>query len=226
MFFWDPTFFLLIPAFILAMVAQRKVRTTYAEYEKIQASSGLTGARAAQKILDHKGIHDVDVEEIPGQLSDHYDPRKKKLRLSTAVYNGRSLAALGVAAHEAGHAIQHHVSYFPLQIRSFVIPVASIGSNAALPLFFIGFLFALPPLMTLGILFFTAAVIFQTATLPVEYNASNRALALLTDTGICVESEVPAARKVLRAAGLTYVAALAMALAQLLRMILLRGNRR
>ena len=221
----DPTFVLLIPALILAVYAQFKVRSTYQRFEKTGAASGLTGAEAARKILRYKAIDNVGVEEVEGNLTDHYDPRTKVVSLSSGVYNGTSLAALGVAAHETGHAMQDAKEYTPLKLRTTFFPVASIGSTAAFPLFFIGLLFRFPALMDLGIIFFTAAVVFQVITLPVEFNATNRALALLTDSGVFVPTEVPSARKVLRAAGLTYVAAAAMSLLQLLRLVLLRQSR-
>ena len=226
MFFYDPTFLLLIPAMILAVYAQFRVRSTYNRFGQTCAACGLTGAQAAEAILRRQGISDVGVEEVPGSLTDHYDPRTRTVRLSSGVYNGTSLAALGVAAHEVGHAIQDSKEYMPLKFRTAFFPVASFGSTAAFPLFLLGLLFMLPPLMDIGIIFFTAALAFQVITLPVEYNASNRALALLADTGVFTASEVPAAKKVLRAAGLTYVAAAATALLQLMQLLILRGRSR
>ncbi len=223
--FYDPTFLLLIPALVLAMYAQFKIRSTYARYDKVSAQSGMTGAEAARQILRHEGIHDVQVEEVEGFLSDHYDPRTRVVRLSGGVYRGTSLAAVGVAAHETGHAIQHARAYMPLRLRTAFFPMANIGTMAAFPLFLLGMFMSFPVLMDIGIIFFTAAVIFQFVTLPVEYNASTRALALLTDAGVCTRDEVPAASRVLRAAGLTYMAAAAMALLQLIRLIMLRDSR-
>ncbi len=226
MFFYDPTYLLLIPALILAVYAQYRVRSTYAKYAQTTASSGMTGADAARTILRQNGMGDVAVEEIEGELTDNYDPRTKILRLSSGVYNGTSLSALGVAAHETGHAMQDAKAYAPLKFRTAFFPVASIGSMAAFPLFLVGILFRFPPLMDLGILFFTAALAFQLITLPVEYNASNRALVLLTNAGVFTPAEVPIAKKVLRAAGLTYVAAAATALLQLVQLLVLRGRSR
>lgn len=225
MFFWDPTFLLLIPVLIFAGWAQQKVRSTFDEYSKVRSANGYSGAQTARLVLDANGLDDVTIEQVGGSLSDHYDPRSRTLRLSESVYGSASLAALGVAAHEAGHAIQHARGYFPLEIRSFIFPVAQFGSYAAWPLFFLGFLFTLPALMDIGILVFTVAALFQFATLPVELNASDRAIAALTTTGIVSESEVTGARKVLQAAALTYVAAVLMAVVQLVRLLILRGSR-
>jgi len=223
--YFDSTFLLLIPAFIFALYAQIKVKSTYARYAQVNAQSGLTGAEAARKIL-RANRADVDVEQIEGELTDHYDPRAKVLRLSTDVYNGTSLAAIGVAAHEAGHAMQDAQEYMPLKIRNgFLLPVANIGSFAAWPLFILGLLFSLPVLMDIGIIFFTGAVVFQLLNLPVEYNASSRAIALLTSTGVVSVDESRDAKKVLNAAGLTYLAAAAMAILQLIRLIVLRNDR-
>lgn len=224
-FFWDPTFILLIPAFMLAMYAQMKVQNTYRQYNNVYASSGYTGAQTARRILDMEGLRDVVVEEVRGFLTDHYDPIRKVLRLSPGVYRGRSLAALGVAAHEAGHAIQHAHMYLPLMLRTGIFPVVSVGSWLAFPLFFIGFLFGSPHLMDWGIIIFSSVVLFQVITLPVEFNASSRALRLLVRYGILDERELPHTRKVLNAAALTYLAATAVAIIHLLRLILLRQAR-
>ncbi|MHC4200223.1 MAG: zinc metallopeptidase, partial [Planctomycetota bacterium] len=214
------------PAFLVAMWAQVRVKSTFARYSKVPARSGMSGASAARAILRGAGLG-VEVEPVGGQLTDHYDPRKRKLRLSEGVYGSKSLAALGVAAHEAGHAIQHSAGYAPMAIRSFFVPVATIGSHGAMPLFFIGLVFGgakgLPfgqLLMTIAIIIFAAAVVFYLITLPVEINASRRAMALLTSQGIIGEDEAPAARKVLTAAALTYLAAALMAVLQLVYMIL------
>ena len=226
--FYDPTFLLLIPAFILAVYAQFKVQSTFQKYLRVAASSNLTGAQVARQLLDRNHLSDVPVEITPGNLSDHYDPRRRILRLSSAVYHGRSLAALGVAAHETGHAIQHATDYIPLNIRNAVFPVASFGSNLAFPLFFIGLILGRGGLflMDLGIVLFSVAVFFQVLTLPVEFNASSRALQMLEDGGYLARGrEVSGAKKVLSAAALTYLAATAMALLQLLRLVLLRGAR-
>lgn len=228
MFFWDYTFILLIPPLILALYAQQKVRSTYKRYSRVAAASKISGAQAAHSLLNAGGAGSVKIEKISGELTDSYDPRKKVLRLSAGVYESSSLAALGIAAHEAGHALQHHNRYFPLQLRNAVYPVASLGSTLAFPLFVIGFFFSRQGpsiLMDIGILLFVGAVVFSVITLPVEFNASKNALALLKDRGFLNQQEIVAAREVLSAAALTYVAATAMALMQLLRMFLIRQSR-
>lgn len=219
--FYDPTMILLIPAFILAVWAQIKVKSTYRRYQKIRSARGMNGAAVAEQILRSNGIYDVEVEAVPGELSDHYDPRTKKVRLSQANYESHSLAALAVAAHEVGHAIQHHVGYAPLKLRHSILPVTSFASWAAFPLFFIGFLLSTPFLIQLGIIFFAAVVAFHVITLPVEFNASGRALKQLEKNGLLTGEEISGARKVLTAAALTYVAAAAMALIQLIRLIMI-----
>lgn len=226
-FFLDPFgIIFLFPALALAMYAQFKVRSTFQRYLNVRASSGMTGAQVARAMLDEAGLYDVPVELTSGTLTDHYDPRKRAMRLSAEVYRGQSVAALGVAAHETGHALQHKENYIPLNIRSQIFPVASFGSTLAFPLFFLGFIFG-PGMgetfMNLGIYLFGAAVLFHIVTLPVEFNASSRAIALLTDRGFISQSEVKPTRAVLNAAALTYVAAAVMALMQLLRLIMLRG---
>ena len=179
MFFWyDPTYLLLIPALLFAFYAQSKVSGTFQRYLRVYASSGLTGAQVARRLLDSNGLYDVAVEQVGGHLTDHYDPRRKVLRLSPAVYSGTSVAALGVAAHETGHAVQHAQNYVPLGIRNNLFPVASIGSQMAFPLFVLGLFFQWDTLMLVGIWFFIAALAFQIVTLPVEFNASRRAIAL------------------------------------------------
>lgn len=226
MFFYDPYFLLLIPAFILAMYAQMHVRNTYARFSKMPSGSGWTGRDTARQILDSQGLRDVAVTEVKGFLSDHYDPLRRILRLSQGVYRGNSLASIGVAAHEAGHAVQHARAYVPLMIRTGIFPAASFGSWLAMPLFFIGFLFGHPMLMDLGIVIFTCVVLFQVITLPVEFNASSRAVKLLYSTGIISENEIRPTCKVLNAAALTYLAVTAVAVMHLVRLVLLRGNRR
>ena len=229
MFFWDYTFFLLIPPLLLALYAQQKVKSTYRHYSQMVSSSRISGAEVARRILQSSGAGEVEVERAKGQLTDHYDPRKRKLRLSEGVHDSLSLAALGIAAHESGHAIQHHNGYYPLHIRNAIYPVASFGSSLAFPLFFIGFIFSRQGpsiLMDIGILLFAGAVVFSILTLPIEFNASRRALVLLDKGGYLKGKELDGARKVLSAAALTYVAATAMAAMQLLQLILLRGSRR
>ncbi|AYO29219.1 MAG: uncharacterized protein PWR06_2553 [Thermoanaerobacteraceae bacterium] len=222
-FYWDSTMILLLPALILAFYAQAKVSSTFERYLRVPARNGLTGAEVAREILRLSGIHDVSVEIQGGRLSDYYDPRRKVLKLSSDVYNGRSLAAQGVAAHECGHAIQHDVGYAPLAIRNSIVPVASFGSQLAFPLFFLGLFLRGEFLMTLGILLFSAAVLFQLITLPVEYNASSRAVTVLEGHGFIDRDEARPVRKVLGAAALTYVAATLMAVMQLLRLLALAG---
>jgi Zn-dependent membrane protease YugP len=227
MFFGDPTFILVIPALILALYAQAKVKGAYQRYSRVLAASRTTGAQAAYQLLQAAGAGDVTIEKVAGRLTDHYDPRKKVLRLSQAVHDGASIAALGIAAHEAGHALQHHQNYQPMHLRSLIYPVASIGSTLAFPLFFIGFITSRGPsvLMDIGILLFAGAVAFSVVTLPVEFNASKRALALLEERRFLTGDEMVGAKKVLGAAALTYVASTAMAATQLLRMFLLRSAR-
>lgn len=221
LFIYDSSFLLLIPAFILAVWAQFKVRSTYRKYLSIRSAQGITGAQAAKYILNQNGIHDVDVEPVAGELSDHYDPRKRVVRLSEKNYQGNSLAALTIAAHEVGHVIQHYNGYVPLQLRHSILPVTNVASWSAFPLFIIGFFLNSPLLINLGIIFFAAVVIFHFVTLPVEFNASSRAIKQLENNGMLVAQEVSGAKKVLNAAALTYVAAAAMALLQLIRLIIL-----
>ena len=227
MFFFDSTFILLIPALILAFYAQSKVKSTFSRYSKVRASQGYTGEEVARSLLNMRGLGDVPVEPTKGRLSDHYDPRHRKLRLSESVYGSDSVAALGVAAHETGHALQHADAYGPLMLRSSMVPVVNFGSFTAFPLFFIGFFFTtnLGWLMDVGIIFFSGAVALSLLTLPVEFNASSRALALLNEGGYLTEKELPHARAVLNAAAWTYVAAVTMAISQLVRLLILRGMR-
>lgn len=223
MFFWDPTYILLIPALILAIWAQAKVQSAYRKFSKIRNARGMTGYQAALELLNINGLNGVKVEEVPGSLTDHYDPRDKTVRLSTDNYRNSSLASVSVAAHEVGHAIQHATGYFPLQIRASILPVTNFGSWLAFPLFIIGFFLRTPFLMDLGILFFSGVVLFHVVTLPVEFNASHRALAQLGTHGFLTREEVTGAKKVLNAAALTYVAAAAMAALQLVRLLILRN---
>ncbi|MFZ0389920.1 MAG: zinc metallopeptidase [Calditrichia bacterium] len=224
MFFWDPTMVLLIPAIILAVYAQFKVKSTYKKYSKIHNQRGMTGYQAALKLLEMNNISNVNIEETEGELSDHYDPRVKKVRLSQGNYRGTSLASLAVSAHEIGHVVQHHKNYFPLKIRHAILPVTNFGSMLAFPLFIIGFFLQTPFLMDLGILFYASVVAFHLITLPVEFNASHRALLQLQSHGFLNTSEVGGAKKVLNAAAMTYVAATAVALMHLVRLLILRNN--
>jgi Zn-dependent membrane protease YugP len=224
-FFFDPTFFLLIPALILAIYAQYKVKSTFAKFSKVPSASGLTGADAGRKLLNDAGLYNVPVERVPGNLTDNYDPKNKKLNLSQGVFGSKSVAAIGIAAHEVGHAIQDDRAYAPLKLRNNIVPVANLGTTLAFPLFFIGFLFAWPPLMDIGIIAFTLAVAFTVITLPVEFNASRRAVKTLSSGGYLTADELTQAKSVLNAAALTYVAATAMAVMNLLRLLILRGSR-
>lgn len=223
---------LVIPAIIVSMYAQMKVSSTFSKYSKIQNIKGMSGAEVARKILDMNGLSDVVVEHIKGNLSDHYDPKSRVLRLSDSVFSSNSVAALGVAAHECGHAIQHATGYTPLKIRHSVFPVVQISSSAAVPIIIMGFLFNTTYLINLGIILFAAVVFFQLVTLPVEFNASRRALKILESTGFLTSltsdgtSEIQSAKKVLSAAALTYVASALVAIMQLLRFILIANNRR
>ena len=222
---FDPTYLLLVIGTLLSLAASSRLKRTFATYSRIRSSSGMTGAQAARRILNSRGLYDVQVFPVSGNLTDHYDPRTRRVCLSQASYNQTSLAAVGVAAHECGHAVQHAENYGPLNLRSSLVPVANLGSTLAWPLFLIGLIFSMRPLLTAGIVLFSAAVLFQLVTLPVEYNASDRALRLLTETGILGSDEVRGSRKVLSAAALTYVAALAGSVLQLLRLIILAGGR-
>lgn len=224
-YYYDPTYLLLIPGLILALYAQLKVSSTYARYKKVHSGTGLTGAQIARQILDTNGCGSVRIERVPGSLTDHYDPENGVLRLSEEVYASHSIAALGVAAHEAGHAIQDATDYGPMRIRATLVPVANIGSSAAIPLFMLGLIFSWEPLLKIGILCFSLAVLFYLVTLPVEFNASGRAVALLS-SGYLPQDEVKGVKKVLSAAALTYVAAALQAILQLLRLVLLAGSRR
>jgi hypothetical protein len=221
--FFDPTFMLLIPALLLAFWAQSRVKGQYAKYSRVYSRSGYTGSDVARRLLDSFGLNDVPIRRIDGNLTDHYDPRNRSLSLSSGVYSNSSIAAIGIAAHEVGHAIQHQKNYVPLALRNAVVPVIGIGSTMAFPLFFIGLLMRGQFLMDLGIVLFLGVIVFHLITLPVEFDASSRALKLLDNTGILDHNEITGARSVLRAAALTYVAAAVMAFAQLARLLLLRG---
>jgi Zn-dependent membrane protease YugP len=221
---YDSTFIILIPALILAAYAQIKVQSTFRRYSEVPSGTGYTGAQVAAELLRRKGITDVKVEPVQGMLSDHYDPRTKVLRLSADVYGSNSLAAIGVAAHEAGHAVQHREGYAPLALRSAIVPAATIGTNAAWILFVIGLVTSSPRLIDLGIILFLGYIAFALITLPVEFNASSKAVALLQGEGLVLPQEAQGVRAVLNAAALTYVAAAAVAITQLLRMVLLRGR--
>lgn len=223
---FDPTYWLVIIGAVICMIASARVNGTFSKYSRYRSMSGMTGAQAAERILHSAGIYDVTIQHVSGKLTDHYDPRNKVLRLSDSVYGSASVAAVGVAAHECGHAIQHQKNYAPLTIRGALVPVANFGSTLAWPLIIIGLFFGAGSfLVNLGIIFFSAAVLFQLVTLPVEFNASRRAVRILGETGILGQEELGYTKKVLGAAALTYVASAAAAILQLLRLILLFGGK-
>ena len=227
MFYYDPTYVLVLIGALISLAASAKVSSTYKKFGNIRNRRGLTAEACASDILRSAGIYDVRIERIGGSLTDHYSPNEKVLRLSVSVYGSSSVAALGVAAHECGHAIQHHVGYGPLKLRSASVPVANIGSKLSWPLILLGLLLGFTALAQVGVILFTFVVAFQLITLPVEFNASGRALAVLEQKGMLSEDELGGARKVLRAAAMTYVAALASSVLQLLRLVILtRGSRR
>ena len=222
--FFDPTYILIIIGVIITLAASAKMNSAFRRYSKVRSHSGLTGAQAAAKILNYAGIYDVVVERVSGNLTDHYDPRSKVLRLSDATYNATSVAAIGVAAHECGHAMQDKEAYAPLKLRGSLVPVANIGSNLSWIFIILGIIMgANQTLLNIGILLFSLAVIFQLVTLPVEFNASSRALRVLKDSAMMYEDEVEDTRKVLSAAALTYVASAAAAILSLLRLVILFG---
>jgi Zn-dependent membrane protease YugP len=226
MFYMDSTMLLIIPGLLLSMLASFWVNNTYRRYAQVRAAAGLTAAQAAEDMLRRGGAQDVRVERIAGELTDHYDPRDRVLRLSDGVYGSTSVAALGIAAHEAGHALQHLEEYAPLTLRTAIVPAISVTSGAAAPLFILGMVLSWQPLLWIGILCFAAAVLFSLITLPVEFNASHRALLALESGGYLTRQENAGARKVLNAAAMTYVASALTALLQLLRFVLLAGNSR
>ena len=228
-YYWDPTYFLVLVGLVLCLGASALVNSTMRKYSKVRNMRGLTGAEAARNILNREGLYNVQIECLNSDDGDHYDPRTDTVRLSHNNFNGTSVTAVSVAAHECGHAIQHQQGYVPLTLRSAIVPVANIGSTLAWPLILIGLFFTSNTgtfLIDLGILCFSFAVLFQLVTLPVEFNASHRALRILGEQGILSDSELPYTRKVLKAAALTYVASAAASILQLLRLVLLFGGRR
>ena len=227
--YFDPTYFLVLIGVVLSLLASGRVKSTFARYSQVRNSRGLTGAQAAEQVLRTAGIYDVRIEHVGGNLTDHYDPRTKVLRLSDSVYGQTSVAAVGVAAHECGHAIQHARGYAPLKLRSTLVPVANFGSKLAWPLIIFGLFIrgeSSALLINAGIIAFLGAVLFQLITLPVEFNASNRAIRMIADSGMMYGEEIKGAKKVLGAAALTYVASAATAILQLLRILILTGGRR
>ena len=223
--FFDPTYILIIIGVVFSLLASGLVKSTYAKYKKVQSMSGYTGAQAAERILHQAGIYDVQIVHISGDLTDNYNPQTKTLSLSDSVYGSNSVAAIGVAAHECGHAIQHNKEYAPLKLRGAMVPAVNICSTISWPVIFLGVILSWnQTLITLGIIFFAVAVLFSLITLPVEFNASGRALHILGNNGILAEDEVRKARKVLTAAAMTYVASAAGMILQLLRLIILFGG--
>lgn len=224
-FYWDPTLILVVIGALISMWASGRVQSTFNRYSRVGSRSGMTGAETARRILDSQGLYDVQIRSVRGNLTDHYDPRTRTVNLSQSVYGSTSVASVGVAAHECGHAVQHAQQYAPLNIRSALVPIANIGTNLSWPIIIIGLLLGMSPFLRLGILLFSLGVLFQLVTLPVEFNASSRAVTLLDRLGILQGEEVDGARKVLKAAALTYVAAAAGTILQLLRMVILFGGR-
>lgn len=225
-YFFDSTMLLLIPAMLLSLYAQSKVKSTYNIYSREGLQSGMTGAEVARMVLDRSGLQNVEIERVAGNLTDHYDPRTKVLRLSNDVYSRPTIASAGVAAHEAGHALQDQVEYGPLKLRSFMVPFASFGSKFSMIIIIIGLIFSFMQMINLGIILFSMVVLFQLFTLPVEFNASSRALAVLGEYQILSVEEVPKAKKVLDAAALTYVAAAFSSIMTLVRLLVLRDRRK
>ena len=228
-YYWDPTYILVVIGAVICMIASARVKGTFNKYSQLRSMSGMNGAQVAQRVLQAAGIYDVQVRHVSGSLTDHYEPRTKTVDLSDPVYNATSVAALGVAAHECGHAIQHAKSYAPLSIRSALVPIANFGSMLAWPVILIGLFFNTRSsglIIDIGILLFSAAVLFQLVTLPVEFDASRRALVMLRTQGILADDELRYTRRVLKSAALTYVASAAAAILQLLRIILITNGRR
>lgn len=228
-YYWDPTYILVVIGAVICMIASARVKGTFNKYSQLRSMSGMNGAQVAQRVLQAAGIYDVQVRHVSGSLTDHYDPRTKTVNLSDPVYNATSVAALGVAAHECGHAIQHAKSYAPLSIRSALVPIANFGSMLAWPVILIGLFFNTRSsglIIDIGILLFSAAVLFQLVTLPVEFDASRRALVMLRTQGILADDELRYTRRVLKSAALTYVASASAAILQLLRIILITNGRR
>lgn len=228
-YYYDPTYILVLIGAVICIIASMRVNTTYNKYSRMRNASGITGREAAERVLHSSGIYDVRVERTAGHLTDHYDPRTKTLRLSDTTYNSMSVAAIGVAAHECGHAIQHASGYAPLKFRGALVPVANFGSMIAWPLILMGMFIRSDMavfLIDLGIWAFSLAVLFQLVTLPVEFNASRRAVRILGDSGMLYGDEITATKRVLSAAALTYVASAAASILQLLRLVLISGRRR
>lgn len=227
MYYMDSTYILVILGFILSMIASFGVKSTFARYDSVKNSRGMTGAQAARKILDQNGLYNIQIGHIKGNLTDHYSPNEGIIRLSDSTYNSDSVAAIGVAAHECGHAIQYQKDYMPIKMRNNLVPIVNIGSSVSMPLFFIGLFMGLRPLALAGVILFSLVLVFQLITLPVEFDASRRALKTLESSSMLVDDEIKGARKTLVAAALTYVASVLATALQVLRLLLiLNRNRR
>lgn len=224
--FWDSSFLILLPAILLSLWAQTKINSTFERYSKVQSNRGYTGAQVARMLLDSNELYDVPIEIVNGRLTDHYDPGQRIMRLSSDIFYGTSVASIGVAAHETGHAIQHKHHYMPLIARNTIVPVVNFSSQLSWVIFLIGMFMGMAGLVNLGILLFTAVVVFQVITLPVEFNASKRAMTILADKEILSSEEIAGARAVLNAAAMTYVAAALMAISQLLRLLAISNRER
>ncbi|MBR3792263.1 MAG: zinc metallopeptidase [Clostridia bacterium] len=225
-YYWDPTYILVIFALLLSMFASFGVNATFNKYKKVKTQRGITGSDAARRVLDMNGLQHIRIERISGNLTDHFDPRAGVIRLSDATYDDTSVAAVGVAAHEAGHAVQHAVGYTPIKVRNSIVPIVNIGNALSMPLFVIGLILGATGLSYLGVLLFSLTLVFQLVTLPVEFNASRRAITILDESMMLYEDEIGPAKKVLRSAAMTYVAAVAATALQLLRFLLILNSRR
>lgn len=225
-YYMDPTYVLVILAFVLTMFASFGVNSAFKKYSEVYNRRGLTGAQAARYILDRNGLGNIRVERVSGKLTDHYDPKSNVIRLSESTYDSTSVAAVGVAAHESGHAVQHATGYAPIKIRNTIVPFVNIGSTLSMPIFLIGLIFSLPMLANIGVVLFSAVLVFQLITLPVEFNASSRAMSIMNETGMLDTEELNQAGKVLRAAAMTYVAAVASSALQLLRLLMIANRNR
>ena len=225
-YYFDPTYVLVVIAFILTLFASFGVKATFSKYDKVKNARGITGAEAARRILDANGLQNIRIEHISGDLTDHYSPNENVIRLSDATYNSDSVAAIGVAAHECGHAVQHKVGYFPIRLRNSIVPVVNIGNSLSMPLFLIGLLLNMTGLAMFGAILFGLVLVFQVVTLPVEINASRRAMKTIEGMSMLEDDELKGARKTLTAAAMTYVAAVAATALQFLRLLLILNNRR
>lgn len=224
MFYYDSTMLILIPAIIISFIAQMQISSTYSKYRRVGTRNGYTGQQVARMMLDEAGLYDIQIQIVNQELGDHYSPSERILRLSPDVYNGSSVAAAGIAAHEVGHAIQHKESYKPIVIRNAIVPIVNIGSSFSWIVFFLGLVLGISKLTTIGIILFSAVVVFQLITLPVEFNASSRALSILKSRNILYEDEAKGAKKVLKAAAMTYVAAVLHSISQLIRLLVISNR--